>query len=90
MEKNNIKGTEEVISSDLPFKEGLSQFKTVPFKSFTLSPYLIHDLSSLFCFKCTLYSAHSSIYLRFLFAYNGPTNQNNQLWLGGSNLHSKL
>ena len=30
------------------------------------------------------------MYLQFLFAYNGPTNQNNQLWLGGSKLHSKL
>ena len=45
-----------------------------------------HHLSSLFCLKCTLYSVHPSIYLQFLFAYNGPTNQNNQLWLGGSKL----
>ena len=52
--------------------------------------YLIHDLSSLFCLKCTLYSVHPSIYLQLLFAYNGPTNQNNKLWLGGSKLHSKL
>ena len=52
--------------------------------------YLIHDLSSLFCLKCTLYSVHPSIYLEFLFAFNGPTNQNNQLRLGGSKLHSKL
>jgi len=36
------------------------------------------------------YSVHLSIYLQFLFAYKGPTNQNNQLWLGGSKLHSKL
>ena len=28
--------------------------------------------------------------LQFIFAYNGLTNQNNQLWLGGSKLHSKL
>ena len=35
-------------------------------------------------------SVHPSIYLQFLFAYNGPTNINNQLWLGGSKLHNKL
>jgi len=58
--------------------------------NFSPPPYLIHDLSSLFCLKYTLYSVHPSIYLQFLFAYNGPTNQNNQLWLGGSKLHSKL
>ena len=64
---------------------------THPFP-YTLPPpsYLIHDLSSLFCLKCKLYSVHPSIYLQFLFAYNGPTNQNNQLWLGGIKLHSKL
>ena len=53
-------------------------------------PYLIPDLSLLFCLKYTLYSVHPCIYLQFLFAYNGPINQNNQLWLGGSKLHSKL
>jgi len=60
---------------------------THPFP-YTFSPpsYLIHELSSLFCLKCTLYSAH----IQFLFAYNGPTHQNNQLWLGGSKIHSKL
>ena len=87
---SRVKGTVSVISSDLPFKERHSQFKTVPFKSFTLSPYLIHDLSSLFCLKLTLHSVHQSIYLQFVFAYNGPTNQNNQIWLGESKLHSKL
>jgi len=64
---------------------------THPFPyTFSPPPYLIHDLSSLFCLKCTLHSVHPSIYLQFLFAYNGPTNQNNQLWLGRSKLHSKL
>ena len=59
---------------------------------YTCSPphYLISDLSSLFCLKCKLYSVHPSIYLQFLFAYNWSTNQNNQLWLGGSKLHSEL
>ena len=37
-----------------------------------------------------MYTVHPSISLEFLFAYNGPTNQNNHLWLGGSKLHSKL
>ena len=71
----------------------LQPFRWVPtfsFILFTPSPYLIRDLSSLFCLKCTPYSVQPSIYLQFLFAYNGPTNQNNQLWLGGSKLHSKL
>ena len=71
----------------------LQPFRWVPtfsFILFTPSPYLIRDLSSLFCLKCTLYSVQPSIYLQFLFAYNGPTNQNNQLWLGGSKLHSEL
>ena len=36
------------------------------------------------------YFIHPSINLQFLFANNGPTNKNNQLWLGGSKLHSKL
>ena len=54
---------------------------------FSLPPYLINDFSSLFCLKCTLYSVHQSIYFLFLLAYNGPTDQNNQLW---SKLHSKL
>jgi len=60
---------------------------------FSPPPYLIPDLSSLFCLKRTLYtvySLHLSIYLQFLFAYNGPTDQNNQLRLGGSKLHRKL
>ena len=64
---------------------------THPFPyTFSPPPYLIHDLSTLFCLKCTLYSVHPSIYLQFLFASIGPTNQNKQLWLGGSKLHSKL
>jgi len=64
---------------------------THPFPyTFSPPPYLIHDLSSLFCLKLTLHSVHQSIYLQFVFAYNGPTNQNNQIWLGESKLHSKL
>ena len=34
--------------------------------------------------QCTV---HPCTYLQFSFAYNGPTNQNNLLWLGGSKLH---
>ena len=30
--------------------------------TFSPPPYLIHDSSSLFCLKCTLYSVHPSIY----------------------------
>ena len=64
---------------------------TLPFP-YTSSPppYLFPDLSSLLCLKCKLYFVYPSIYLQFSFAYNGPTNQNNQLGLGGSKLHSKL
>ena len=44
---------------------------THPFPyTFSPPPYLIHDLSSLSCIKCKLYSVHPSIYLQFLFAYN--------------------
>ena len=35
-------------------------------------------------------SVNNYPHLQFLFAYNGPTNQNNQLLLGGSKLQSKL
>ena len=60
-------------------KHDSNNISTNPFPyTFSPLPYLVHDLSSLFCLKCTLYSVHPSI----LFAYNGPTNQNNQLWLG--------
>ena len=60
--------------------------------TFSPPPYHILDLSSLFCLKCALYrhSVHPCIYLQFLYAYNRPTIQNNQLWLGGSKLHSEL
>ena len=73
----------------------LPSITTLPLSShpfpYTCSPppYLFPNLSSLFCLKCTLYSVHP-IYLQFLFAYNGPTNKKNQLWLGGSKLHGKL
>ena len=64
---------------------------TLPFPYTSLpSPYLFPDFCSMLCLKCTLYTVHPSIYLQFSFAYYGSTNQNNQLWLGGSELHSKL
>ena len=44
---------------------------THPFPyAFSPPPYLIPDLSALFCIKCTLYSVQPSIYLQFLLNKN--------------------
>ena len=62
-----------------------------PFPLYFFTPFLpyfwfiIIVLFKMYTVQCT-----PSIYLHFLFAYNGPTNQNNQLWLGGFKLQSKL
>ena len=57
-----------------------------PFPFYFFTPSLPYSLFIII----VLFKMYTVIYLQYLFAYNGQTNQNNQLWLGGSKLHSKL
>ena len=81
----------------ITYKKYIPQQCSIFSQLYISDPTLIHPSSTWYIwpnpdpsFLNLMNSVHPPIYLQFLFAYNGPTIQNNQLWLGGSKLHSKL